>query len=805
MKINLKNKEFYKYSYLLIALLITFWAISIFEVFSATAVFTNLGESILYKIINDYWFVFFAGILFFPVYALLRILNKLVSTIVIQLVFVFLVLIQFGLIKYFLTTLINLGADILGYSYDDISTTVSSSVSFSVGYFVPYVLFVVLFLGLPFVLQKLISTRALLAISMISFLLFGAAKLVLSDASESIFQNKIDYLLTDIYKFKKEQNEINSLDLSKRTDYPFLKPSESVPDVLSPFFNLTDQKPNIVFIIVEGLGGEFVGDGYYGGFTPYLDNLKEESLYWENFLSTSGRTFGVLPALLGSLPFGEQGFLELQKIPSHISLLSVLKANGYTTSFYSGDKSSFDRKINFLEYNGVENIIDEDKFEDGYIKTEGNEGGFSWGYPDSEIFRKTLAELDSKVAPRLDVIMTVTNHEPFSFPGKNVYLSKVDSIINTNKFTAEKNEEVKSYSDIFASLLYSDNSIKNFIETYKSRPDFDNTIFIITGDHRLIPINQKDKLCRFHVPFYIYSPLLKKAQNFKSVSSHFDVTPSILSLLMKNYNFIKLDNVPWISEGLDTVRSFRNIHKIPLMRYKGNIGDFMFKEYLLSDGELYKVNENFGINKVIEREFVKSISDSLINFKRLNNYATKMNKIFPEETNIYMNPGIEFTDKELEKIGVLTKNRTFDQCFELARETAFSKKYTDARLICNYILNEYPNHADARILKGRTLAWEGKYKEAEIELLNVIKRTPYYYDCYLAIMDLYWWSDQDGKSIEMAKKAIYNKVENGDLGFKLAKAYQRMNNVDQSKKIMDSLLIIYPDNAEFKTFNQTLK
>ena len=182
-----------------------------------------------------------------------------------------------------------------------------------------------------------------------------------------------------------------------------------------------------------------------------------------------------------------------------------------------------------------------------------------------------------------------------------------------------------------------------------------------------------------------------------------------------------------------------------------------------------------------------------------------MNKIFPPESNIYMNPGIEFTNEELEMIAKLTNNLSFEQCFTLARDKAFAKKYIDAHLLCNYILNEYPNHADARILKGRMLAWQGKYKEAEIELLNVIKRTPYYYDCYLAIMDLYWWSDQDEKSIEIAQRAIKNKVENGDLGFKLAKAYQRMNNLEQSKKVMDSLLVAFPNNAEYKTFNQTLK
>ena len=84
-------------------------------------------------------------------------------------------------------------------------------------------------------------------------------------------------------------------------------------------------------------------------------------------------------------------------------------------------------------------------------------------------------------------------------------------------------------------LLYTDNSIQSFMQAYSKRPDYANTIFIITGDHRLIPVPQKDNLSRFHVPLYIYSPMLKKTAKFKSISSHTDVAPSLVSFLTNNY------------------------------------------------------------------------------------------------------------------------------------------------------------------------------------------------------------------------------------------------------------------------------
>jgi phosphoglycerol transferase MdoB-like AlkP superfamily enzyme len=808
MKFKLPVEKSYKYIYLTIALICTFWIITLFELymtgFNGVKV-QDFGIKLLYKFINDFWFVIIFALLLSPIYLLFSFISKKFGKVVFTLIFALAVIVQFSLVKYSLTTLLNLGADLLGYSYDDIYITVSSSESMSFVYFLPFIIILIIFLSFYYIFSKRTSNRKILGVSIILILLFGSLKLALPDVSGSDYQNKMYFFASDILRFQKERNAVSSSSLFNRNDYPLLKPFKESEDVLAPFFEIQEAKPNIVILLVEGLGSEFVGGKTYSGFTPYLDSLISKSLYWENFVSTTGRTFGVLPSLLGSLPFGETGFLELPKIPSHISLISVLKANGYTTSYYSGDQSSFDKKINFLEYNGIDHIIDENKFGPEYIKTESNSGGFSWGYPDAEIFKKTLTLLDTKKQPRLDIIMTLTNHEPFSFPNKEQYEVKVDSILNSNqKFDISK-EEIIENKDIYTSLYYTDNSIKDFMLAYAKREEYKNTIFIITGDHRLIPITQKDKLCRFHVPLYIYSPMLTRTEKFKSISSHWDVAPSLLTFLMNNYEFNKLDETTWMSQGLDTARYFRNIHQIPMMRYKGSINDFIYKDYLYSDGELYKINERFGTHKIIDENILKIVSDSLQEFKKTNAYITQRNKIYPDSLNIYIKPSIEFSSDELAIIKELTNGLSFDQIFIVAREKAFNKEREKARLLCDYILNELPNHADARTLKGRTLAWDGEYKKAAEEFLNVIKRSPYYNDSYIALLDLYWWSDQDEKSIELVKKALENKIDNSDISFKLAKAFQRMNNFENATKIIDSILLIHPENKDYIKFKQSLK
>lgn len=808
----MKFKTFFSnnhsYISLTFSLTLTFWFISIFELFSKITsgqVLPNIFLTLIFKLVNDFWTSITIGLLFFPIFLLLSYAKKPWDSIVTKVLFSLIVISQFALVKYNLTTLVDLGADFLGYSTSDIYTTVTATESLSVLYFLPFIISPVIYLILNNRVEKRpIDKKSSIIVGGFTLIAIGL-KLLVPEVSETIYQNKLSFFTSDIIRFQNDKNAFDPDKLFYKKEYPLVKPFETTPDVLAPFFQIKEEKPNIVIIIVEGLGEEFIGKNEYRGFTPYLDSMISKSLYWENFVSNAGRTFGALPSILGSLPYGEKGFLEMNPLPSNISLVSILKANNYKTSFYCGDESSFDRRINFLEYNGIDNIIDINKFGTGYEKTQPNESGFTWGYPDGEIFKKTLSELDEKQSPRLDIIMTLTNHEPFDFPEKKDYLKKVDNIINTNKTLELNKSEVNTYKDIYASLLYTDHSIKNFMESYSKRPEYKNTIFVITGDHRLIPISQKDKLCRFHVPLFIYSPLLKKSETFKSVSSHWDITPSLISFLMNNYKMNKMEKTTWMSSGLDTVKNFRNIHQIPIMQNKGSINEYIYKDYLYSDGNLFKINENFDLFKSNDSEMLKTIKDSLYEAKKLNAYLTLKNKIIPNSINIYTKPAFEFSKEDMTTIKKLTMGLNLDQTFFLARDFAFNNKREKARLLCNYILNESPNYADVRTLKGRTLAWDKNYPIAEEELLEVVKRTPYYSDSYLALMDLYWWSAQDQKGIAIAKKGLSNKIDVPELSIKLAQAYYRTKNILMANKTIDSVIKKHPGNSELIKIKNTFK
>ena len=94
-------------------------------------------------------------------------------------------------------------------------------------------------------------------------------------------------------------------------EYP-LERIDNVGNVLGRYFRNSESKPNIVFIVVESLGADLFGVNEYGyTFTPFLDSLSKHSLLWSNCISTTSRSFGVVPAITGSVPHSVWAFSYL--------------------------------------------------------------------------------------------------------------------------------------------------------------------------------------------------------------------------------------------------------------------------------------------------------------------------------------------------------------------------------------------------------------------------------------------------------------------------------------------------------------
>ena len=275
-------------------------------------------------------------------------------------------------------------------------------------------------------------------------------------------------------------------------------------------------RKNIVVIAVESLSADFLtAYGNKDGLTPNLDTLIGKSLVFDNLYAAGNRSVRGLEALTLCLPpsAGE----SIIKRPDNAGLFStgtVLRANGYTTSFIYGGDSYFDNMRTYFSGNGFE-VIDKARYPKEDI-TFAN----IWGTCDEDSYTVALKEFDRKAgsgAPFHAIIFTISNHRPYTFPeGKITY-----------------DGEMKSRS---AAVKYSDFAIGQFLAEASRKPWFGNTVFVIVADHcassagkTSIPVD------KYHIPAIVYSPGFIRPQRVEKVCSQIDLMPTVFSLLHFSY------------------------------------------------------------------------------------------------------------------------------------------------------------------------------------------------------------------------------------------------------------------------------
>lgn len=637
------------------------WILSIYEIVlnGVTHEFPkNVIGVLAWSWLADFLFWFKWLWISLPIFTLITYFNNRLGTTLLKIGIVVMVLSQLVLMSYFNVSLVPLGEDFYGYSLQDIKQTIGASGGISIGLILGLVVLLALVIWLiNFLPSKFkVSFTFIWLLPLLSLLFFvgNLAQLIgtsrfQSDFANNLTINKSAYFFSASYgHFFPVEDEIDiyadsyigdfdgvesiqntAFQYIDEQNYPFLHQDET-PDVLSPFFNVSKTKPNVVIVLVEGLGRAFTNEGaYLGNFTPFIDSLSQQSLYWKNFLSEGGRTFAVLPSVMGSLPFGKNGFLELgNQMPAHVSLYNIFKQNGYRTSFYYGGDSGFDQMKVFLNKNKVDAINDIASFPSQYQKMPA-QNGFTWGYPDDQLFAHFL-QTTSPQPPSLNVILTVSTHNPFLIANQARYIDLFEKRMSTLGFDAQKKSVYRNYKLQYSSILFLDEALKKFFDAYKKRADYANTIFIVTGDHRMPEIPMATKIDRYHVPLLVFSPLLKRTASMESVSTHFDIAPSLLAFMKKNYGLKTPSAVAWMGDGLDTARNFRNIHRYPIIQTKAEMVDFIMGEYHLNQNVLYKLDRTMQETQVTDEQMFKQVKNAFDLFKKKNVKVVAGAKLYPD-------------------------------------------------------------------------------------------------------------------------------------------------------------------------------
>ncbi|MBO4581188.1 MAG: sulfatase-like hydrolase/transferase [Bacteroidales bacterium] len=494
-------------------------------------------------------------------------------------------------------------------------------------------------------------------------------------------------------------------------NYP-LERDDNTPDVLSPYFKPAAGKVDVVLLLVESLGNEFMGTGIM----PFTDSLAGSGLYWSNCLSTAIRSYAALPALTGSVG-GPRGF-QFGTMPAFNSMVAIFNQNEYQTNYFYAGYLTFDCIYEYLTAQHVSYMA---PFFKRFKSNKETHLGNYWGYSDGVMLDKTIEELQQQTQPHFSMITTITMHEPLDLYDKNVQ-QQYDKKVKENK-----NLNLFGKTEKLSAAVYTDDCIRKWMYQYSQLPNFKNTIFIIVGDHSSGTQKNGDKLSFHHVPLIIWSPLLKQARQFKSIVTHNDLAPSLCQLMKNTYHLSTPAKVHWLGEGLDTSSVMHKQRDMLIVSYNREIRELVTGEYYYQTAnqwekeQVYKIEDDLGLTPVDNPALLQQCGKKLDVYKYIYKYTYYNNKLtahplYPQE--IYTNI---ITYKRASDLHYQTPDykpsEKGDKIFELFPETSLPQSVTCKKvkltLIADVLVHDslFQDHYPFLIFdfKGAEEVWECDY------------------------------------------------------------------------------------------------
>lgn len=309
---------------------------------------------------------------------------------------------------------------------------------------------------------------------------------------------------------------------------------------------------NVVIIQLESFEAFVVGLKVYDQeVTPFLNSLTKKSVYFNRFFSQAngGRTSDAQFCVLNSLlPLREGALVFRKKHNEYYSLPKILDENGYQTIALTADAPSFYNFQNMWKKYGIEKGYFIDDIRTPELKNVDN-------IPDDVIYAKSLEVMTHLRRPFFSMILTRSTHTPFTIPKdqKKLRLCEIEGSV---------------LGDYLHAAHFADEKLKLFFDSLKKAGLYDNSIFVIYGDHGAIPwqrylIDQfetdreglaLDMKCHQRVPCFFIIPNFKENHDVDENTGQIDIAPTILNLLgISSKNF-------FLGENLMSPRSFPGVY-----------------------------------------------------------------------------------------------------------------------------------------------------------------------------------------------------------------------------------------------------
>ena len=312
--------------------------------------------------------------------------------------------------------------------------------------------------------------------------------------------------------------------------------------------------------------------------TPFLNSIfqNQATISFDNFFHEVGQgktsdAENMLETGTFGLPQGSL-FTELGSDNVFQAAPAILgQKQGYTSAVFHGNVASFWNRDHVYKNLGYDNFFDRSYFDE-------SDETLGYGILDKDLFRESAQYLEHLQQPFYTKFLSVTNHTPyytddknFDFPSLNTGNSTVDNYVRT--------------------AHYLDQSLEQFFTYLKKSGIYQNSIFVIYGDHFGISNTDNKDLASAlgkdpdtwdefdnaqmqRVPLMIHMPGYTKGSVNHEYGGEIDVLPTLLHLLGiddKDYLHFGTD---LLSPQHDQVVAFRN-------------GNFVTPKYTILGGKAY--------------------------------------------------------------------------------------------------------------------------------------------------------------------------------------------------------------------------
>ena len=262
---------------------------------------------------------------------------------------------------------------------------------------------------------------------------------------------------------------------------------------------LTCERPDIVFFILES----FSQNAWEA--MPNLRRMANEGIYFSHAIASSYRTDRGLVAVLSGFP--GQPTSSLMVVPNktqHLPQLGKsLKDEGYALKFWYGGDEDFTSMRSYLIDGGFIERVSDHSFPVSKRLSK-------WGVPDHVLFPIAADEIAHRhdTMPHLDVILSLSSHEPFEVPTTNRY---------NNRY--------------LNSIAYADSCLGAFVDTLRQSPAWDKTLLVFVADHGYpYPATvQNHEPLRYAIPIVWAGGAANGHREIKTLCSQIDIVPTLLA------------------------------------------------------------------------------------------------------------------------------------------------------------------------------------------------------------------------------------------------------------------------------------